>query len=94
LELPVIINHIPDEFVLHQNYPNPFNPQQESNTICQKRNNHTQIYDILGREIYAIDEFKKAGSYSLTFDGSNYSSGIYFIDLNQVVILRLRRWCW
>jgi hypothetical protein len=37
-----------------------------------------KIYDILGREVFSRNEFKKAGSYELKFDGTNFASGVYF----------------
>ncbi len=40
------------------------------------------LYDILGREVAVlINEVKNPGTYELSFDGSNYSSGIYFYQL-------------
>ncbi|RPI12839.1 MAG: T9SS C-terminal target domain-containing protein [Ignavibacteriae bacterium] len=73
---------IPLEYHLFQNYPNPFNP---STTIKYDIPNYAQItlkiYDILGKEIYSSNEFKKAGRYEYKFDGSNFASGLYFYKL-------------
>jgi len=39
------------------------------------------VINTLGQEIDVLtDEFKKAGLHSFTFDGSKYSSGIYFVN--------------
>jgi hypothetical protein len=41
-----------------------------------------KVYDILGREIAIIvNEQLKPGTYEVDFDGSRYSSGIYFYSL-------------
>jgi photosystem II stability/assembly factor-like uncharacterized protein len=74
---------IPTEFKLYQNYPNPFNPSTIINYQLPNDNFVTlRIYDILGREVQTlVNEFKKAGKYSLDFDGSNLASGVYFYKL-------------
>jgi hypothetical protein len=38
------------------------------------------VYDILGREMNKLvnNEFKKAGSYTLEFNGQPFASGVYF----------------
>jgi hypothetical protein len=84
---PVSINQIstiiPSEFILHQNYPNPFNP----GTIIRyslKVNSDVslKIFDMLGREIsILVNERQDAGTYSVDWDGSNFSSGVYFYQL-------------
>lgn len=73
-------NIIPLQFNLYQNYPNPFNPVTKINYDLPKDVFITiKIYDILGREVKKLinNEFKKAGSYELTFNASNFASGIY-----------------
>ncbi len=74
---------IPDRFSLEQNYPNPFNPS----TVIKfqiPENSHISIkvYDVLGKEAaILVNEELKAGFYSVTFDASGLSSGIYFYTL-------------
>ena len=42
-----------------------------------------RIFDVLGRKIKTlVDEIKSPGSYSITLDASNLSSGIYFYRLS------------
>jgi hypothetical protein len=75
---------IPNEFGLFQNYPNPFNPSTNIKFDLQQNANVTiEIYDVLGRSVtlLAKDEFKKAGSYEVTWDAANYPSGVYFYRL-------------
>ncbi|HRE12143.1 MAG TPA: hypothetical protein PLN22_15110, partial [Ignavibacteria bacterium] len=39
------------------------------------------VYDLLGREVFSINEYKKAGSYEVKFDGANLASGMYLYSL-------------
>jgi len=76
-------NLTPEKFVLEQNYPNPFNPSTRIKFSIPKASNVKIIVrDILGREIDKIvDEYYAPGNYSILFNASNYSSGIYFYEL-------------
>ncbi|MBK7446532.1 MAG: T9SS type A sorting domain-containing protein [Ignavibacteria bacterium] len=41
-----------------------------------------KIYDILGKELLnLVNEFKQAGSYTVTFDATNYPSGVYYYKI-------------
>lgn len=73
----------PIQYVLSQNYPNPFNPSTNINfTIGKDARVKINIYDILGRLVQTItDEDLVAGTYKVTFDGHNLSSGTYFYEL-------------
>lgn len=70
----------PEKFKLKQNYPNPFNPTTRIEyTIPYNGVVNLIVYDINGREISSlVKESKQAGYYSVDFDGSNLSSGIYY----------------
>jgi len=75
---------IPDKFSLSQNYPNPFNPTTSIKFDIPKAGNVSfKIYDIAGKEIYSVNEFKSAGQYAFTFDVSNYATGVYFYKLES-----------
>jgi hypothetical protein len=40
------------------------------------------VYDLLGREIRTlVSERQNSGSHTVTFDGQNLSSGVYFYTL-------------
>jgi hypothetical protein len=84
---PVSINQIsstvPSEFILHQNYPNPFNPGTVISYSLKVNSEITlKVFDILGKEIsILVNERQDAGIYSMDWDGSNFSSGVYFYQL-------------
>jgi hypothetical protein len=43
-----------------------------------------KVFDVLGREIKTIvDEIQQAGNHSVSFNGGNIPSGIYFYQLNS-----------
>ncbi|MCI0473048.1 MAG: T9SS type A sorting domain-containing protein [Ignavibacteria bacterium] len=74
------LNSAPGKYSLEQNYPNPFNPRTIINYQLPT-NNFVRIvvYDINGREMETLFNGMKApGSYSIDFNGSSLSSGIYF----------------
>jgi len=78
-----ISSEIPSEFRLFQNYPNPFNPSstikyQVANTGLIK----LTIYDALGREVKSlVNKLQPQGTYSVEFEGTDLTSGIYFYTL-------------
>ncbi|MBZ0201554.1 MAG: T9SS type A sorting domain-containing protein [Ignavibacteria bacterium] len=74
----------PKKYNLYQNYPNPFNPVTSIKYDIPKDNFvNIRIYDLLGREVFSSGEFKKAGSYEVKFDGTNFASGMYFYSLES-----------
>ncbi|MBI2428241.1 MAG: right-handed parallel beta-helix repeat-containing protein [Ignavibacteriales bacterium] len=76
-------NAIPQSYALYQNYPNPFNPTTEIRYQIPEVSHVTlKVYDIIGREVATlINETKEAGRYTMTFDGSKLSSGMYIYSL-------------
>ncbi len=74
----------PKRFNLYQNYPNPFNPKTTIKYDIPKDGLVTiKIYDLLGREVFNLREFKTSGSYEVKFDGSNFASGLYFYSIES-----------
>ena len=73
----------PKSFSLSQNYPNPFNPTTKINFALPKQGFVTlKIYDMLGREVRTlVNEVKSAGNFTVDFNASELSSGIYFYKL-------------
>jgi hypothetical protein len=76
-------NRIPHSFYLSQNYPNPFNPSTNIKFDIPKSSFvQLTIYDALGKEITKlVNKELKPGSYSVDFNGSDYSSGVYFYKI-------------
>jgi hypothetical protein len=71
---------IPGVFKLYNNYPNPFNPVTKINFDLPKKNFvNLSVYDITGRKIAElVNQLFDAGSYEVSWNGSNTASGIYF----------------
>lgn len=84
-EIDPISGNIPDKYSLSQNYPNPFNPTTKINFAIPKQGLVAlKIYDILGREVRTlVDEVKSAGNYTVDFNASEYSSGVYFYKIES-----------
>ncbi|MBK8553672.1 MAG: T9SS type A sorting domain-containing protein [Ignavibacteria bacterium] len=74
---------VPQDIVLKQNFPNPFNPKTIiSYRISKFKKISLRVYNTRGEEIATlIDKDQNSGSYEIEFDGSGYSSGIYFYSL-------------
>jgi len=84
---------VPQKFHLAQNYPNPFNPTTTIEfSLPQASFVRLNVYDLLGREIAVlIDDRRRAGRYSLTFDGSNLPSGLYIVRLQTEAITFVKK---
>lgn len=76
-------SQISEGYKLSQNYPNPFNPETKIQfSIPKNAQIKIIVYDLLGREVKElVNEFKQQGSYAISFNGANLSSGIYFYKL-------------
>jgi len=79
------VTGLPTEYKLFQNYPNPFNPVTRINFDIPKQGFVSlKIYDVLGREVKnLVSEVKSPGSYSVDFDASGISSGLYFFRIES-----------
>ena len=80
---------LPVRYILEQNYPNPFNPATTLKfTIPVAAKVSLQVFDITGSLVRnIINEYKPAGSFSVSFDARDYSgrqlsSGVYFYSLH------------
>jgi hypothetical protein len=77
-------------FGLSQNYPNPFSHTTTINYSVSKESMiDIDIYNSLGARVATlVNENKQPGNYSVTFDGTSLSDGIYYLRMksgNQVV---------
>ena len=76
-------NEIPSEFRLFQNYPNPFNPSSTIKyQVAKSGLIKLTVYDALGREVKSlVNKLQGEGTYSVEFEGTELTSGIYFYTL-------------
>jgi hypothetical protein len=72
-------------FSLKQNMPNPFSSSTHIRYQISKANYVSlNVYDITGREIAnPVNGFRKEGEYSVTWDATENSIGIYFYRLTS-----------
>ena len=72
-------------FELNDVYPNPFNPSTTINfTVSNDVNLSLVIYDMNGRIVDTlIDSNVVPGVYDITWNASNYASGVYFAKLSS-----------
>ena len=65
-------------------YPNPFNPKTNIEyTIFEESFVKVDIYNVLGVKVLTLgNEYKFPGTYKLVFDGTKFSSGIYYCRIN------------
>jgi hypothetical protein len=91
---------IVQDFSLSQNYPNPFNPTTTIEYTIpgfESGNRNPElvsliVYDILGRKVGTIvNEKQKPGKYSVAWNASKYSSGIYFYKLSAGKFIQTRK---
>jgi beta-xylosidase len=77
-------NNVPNDFFLEQNYPNPFNPSTKIKfDLPEESEVKIRVYDMLGREVSTLLEgVKAAGRYTVDFDGTQLSSGVYVYIMN------------
>ncbi len=96
---------IPGRYELSQNYPNPFNPVTNIEFkiplchSCEAREPQViiKVFDLLGREVRTlVNENLQPGTYSIRFDATGLSSGVYFyrmqagdfVETKKMVFLR------
>ncbi|MDY0016601.1 MAG: T9SS type A sorting domain-containing protein [Candidatus Delongbacteria bacterium] len=74
---------LPASAALYQNYPNPFNPVTEiSFSIPETSEVDLSVYDTAGRLVRTlVNEKRTYGRHTISFDGSDLNSGIYFYRL-------------
>ncbi|MEO8513396.1 MAG: SBBP repeat-containing protein [Ignavibacteria bacterium] len=80
-----ISGNVPQSFELYQNYPNPFNPTTNIRIDIpsgESRQTKLIVYDVLGKVVTTlVNENLKPGSYLVSWNGSGYSSGIFFYKI-------------
>lgn len=84
------VNELASDFTLFNNYPNPYNPGTKLKfsvpPLQSARKITLKVYDVSGKKVAElINEYLKSGTYEITFDGTNHSSGVYFYKLSDGV---------
>ena len=84
---------IPTSFELCQNYPNPFNPSTRiSYSIPELTKVKLTVFDINGKVIEElVNDNQKPGTYTLTWNAIDNSTGIYFIRLETSDFTKVRK---
>jgi hypothetical protein len=83
----------PSVFSLNQNYPNPFNPSTIiSYSLPQASNVKLIVYNAIGQPVRVLENgFKNSGTYNVTFNASELSSGIYFCKIEAGQFSSIRK---
>jgi hypothetical protein len=89
-------NDLPVELKLYDNNPEPFSSSTEIRfdipMIYDNTNVSIIIYDLNGREITRLlNEKVKAGKYSVSWDGSNYTRGYYLYQLHAIGLVQTKK---
>ncbi len=87
------ITNVPAKYSLSQNYPNPFNPSTKIKYELPVSDYVTiKVYDLIGKEVLTlVSERQEAGRYSVTLNGADLSSGMYFYKLTSGEFTETRR---
>jgi hypothetical protein len=76
---------VPASYELSQNYPNPFNPS----TVIQyglptAGMTTVKVYNVLGQDVATlVNEIQAPGMYTVRFNASSLSSGVYFFRVQS-----------
>jgi len=78
-------DQVPQSFELYQNYPNPFNPSTTiTYSIPFESEVMLRVFNVLGEEVKSlVHKNTLPGIYSVTFNASGLSSGIYMYELSS-----------
>jgi hypothetical protein len=87
------VTTLPAEFQLKQNYPNPFNPTTNIEFALPQASTVTlKIYNNIGQLVETpVSERLSAGRFQVTWDAGEYSSGIYFYQLQSGNYIEIRK---
>jgi hypothetical protein len=80
----VLVDNLPNGFVMEQNYPNPFNPETSIRFALKEDTKATlQVFNTMGELVTTLfDGIAEAGRYyDIKFSGNDLSSGFYIYKL-------------
>ncbi|MBS1517997.1 MAG: 5'-nucleotidase C-terminal domain-containing protein [Bacteroidetes bacterium] len=80
-------------YMLSDNYPNPFNPSTTINYHIPLNGLVTlKIYDMVGKEVASlVNQNQEAGNYTIRWNASDFSSGVYFYKLQSGNFVQTKR---
>jgi hypothetical protein len=93
VDFPESDEGMPQQYQLSQNYPNPFNPTTTIDfTVPEQSDVTITIYDAIGNELDVLfSGAKDAGVHQVTWNASNYASGIYFYRMNSEKFVQVKK---
>lgn len=78
---------------IEQNYPNPFNPVTIINySLANPGNVCIKVFNAIGQQVSVLENtYKLAGKYSVLFDASKLSNGIYYYQIISGEFTRVKK---
>ncbi len=88
-----LLSVTPSEYAIENIYPNPFNPTTNINIkLPQKSELSVVVFNSLGREVKSLASGSfDAGIHNLVFDGSELSSGVYYVHMTAGDVRDVKR---
>jgi hypothetical protein len=73
----------PTDFSLSQNYPNPFNPSTKIvYSVAKPTQVKLYVTNVIGQVVdVLVNDYKETGTYEITFNAENLSTGLYIYTL-------------
>ena len=77
---------LPTEFAVSEVYPNPFNALAHLELhLPAAANVRAEVFNSLGQSVAVLlDGFSAAGTHSIAVDGSQWTSGLYFVKVSAL----------
>ncbi len=84
---------LPKNYSLSQNYPNPFNPTTTVKySLPTSSLVKVKVFNSVGNQVATlVNEQEQAGYYRISFDGKDFSSGVYFLQFEANNFLRVEK---